>query len=297
MSYTASDQPQRSGAVLAPRGETRGCVVGPAGRAPARRIPPPAERGHPPTPAGHDAAAQPARDDLGALGPLGSGTTTVAVADRQRWIAEALRAMLVDEGFVVYPVTTTTQQLEPLVAQWSPDVVLVDLGLPEYGALEAGRRIVRLSPATHVAVLSAVDDETADREARSAGLAGCLSKQISPTQLVRIVRRLVDHGRVQLRVPVNGRARSAVPHLTRRELEIMRLLSEGASGKRIAAALDISQHTVRTHVQNVLAKLNVSSRIEAVACALSWGILPAPDAMTAAHDQAQPDHRSRRDSA
>lgn len=156
-----------------------------------------------------------------------------------------------------------------------PDVVLMDLGLPDQSGLEAGRQILERFPDTKVVALTARGDHGALDEARKAGFVGFITKNSGVSEFVQAVKAVVG-GQVALprRVsPRNGRVEDDGPallaeQLTPREREVLALLVQGASGEAISKPLGISPNTVRTHVQSILTKLQVHSRLEAAAFAV-----------------------------
>lgn len=163
-----------------------------------------------------------------------------------------------------------------------PDIVLLDLGLPDESGLVLGADILERWPEVRILVLSALDDRRSVDEAVHLGFHGYLTKD-TPVSRFEAAIRAVMAGTVV--VPRYGGGSSArgrsdevdllAEQLTARELEVLGLLVEGRSGAEIAARLTISPNTVRTHVQSVLTKLQVHSRLEAVAFAVRHGLASA----------------------
>ena len=162
-----------------------------------------------------------------------------------------------------------------------PDAVLIDIGLPDRSGLVVGSQILNERPGVVVIAVTALEDPRMVKEAARAGFHGLLTKATSLPQFVNSVRAVLD-GRDG--VP-EERARTAessadpettllaAEHLTAREREVLALLSRGATSQSIADALGIAPNTVRTHVQNILSKLQVHSRLEAVAFAVRHGVV------------------------
>jgi len=159
-----------------------------------------------------------------------------------------------------------------------PDVVLLDLVMPEMDGLEAMKLILQENPRTKVIVLTSFVDDARILEAVQSGAAGFLLKDVQPGELVEAIQNVVQ-GRPQLHPEVTkrlmrrlarGEERPAPPveELTPRELEVLRAMAQGLSNREIAAKLFISEKTVKTHVSNILHKLNVSDRTQAVIYAL-----------------------------
>lgn len=161
-----------------------------------------------------------------------------------------------------------------------PDVVLLDVHLPDGSGIDAAAAIKRERPQTQVVILTSDDDETVLRSALHAGVTGYLSKHEASAQVIECVRsasrgealiapymlaRLL-HG---LRRPEQQvRTQST---LTPKELQVLTQLAQGNDNERVARSLRMSPNTVRTHVQNILAKLQVHSKLEAVSLAVRRG--------------------------
>lgn len=161
-----------------------------------------------------------------------------------------------------------------LLEQLEPDVALVDVNLPGMSGLELARQTTTSLPRIRVLVLSAYDDYAYVAEALDIGVAGYLLKTASAKELVDAVRAVAD-GVFVLDRAVSGRLTrrmhneaSTTGLLTRRETEVLGLLARGRSNKQIANELGLGLRTVEGHVSNVLAKLGVQSRTEAVAYAI-----------------------------
>lgn len=170
-----------------------------------------------------------------------------------------------------------------------PDVVLMDLHMPGLGGIEATRTITRRHPGIGVIVLTMLDDDDSVFAALRAGASGYVLKDAGPDQIVRAVEavargEVIFGSSVAQRVleHLSGTAVSArpFPHLTAREHEVLELVAEGASNQSIAKRLFLSEKTVRNNVSNVLAKLHVSGRSEAIVKAREAGLGrrgPQPD--------------------
>ncbi len=168
-----------------------------------------------------------------------------------------------------------------LAALLLPDVAIIDVAMPNLNGLEAIKRIKAESPGTHVVVLSAFDYESYVVPAMEAGASGYLLKTVGVREIAAAVRS-VHSGQTVLGSTVSNRllnrlsstpAATPAPkqRLHRRELEVVRLAALGLSNKEIAARLGIGERTVQTHLRNILIKLNVGSRTEAVVAALREG--------------------------
>ena len=171
----------------------------------------------------------------------------------------------------------TAEEGAELVERLAPDVALVDVNLPGASGLELANEIARRRPSTRVLVVSAYDDHAYVAEALEIGVGGYLLKTASGRELVEAVR-LVAAGVFVLDGAVSSRLgrmrRGTAPGhfdpraLTRREAEVLSLVTQGRSNKQIAAELSLGLRTVESHVSSLLAKLGATSRTEAVAHAL-----------------------------
>ncbi len=163
----------------------------------------------------------------------------------------------------------------------NPDVVLVDIGLPGESGLVVGARIRQESPEATVIAVTALEDATVVKEAARAGFHAYLSKDTNLAAFVDAIKDARSGVTLFPRKSINGNGHgSANPdaallarQLTRREREVLALLSQGATSARIAEQLHIAPNTVRTHVQSILSKLQVHSRLQAAAFAIRNGIV------------------------
>lgn len=201
------------------------------------------------------------------------------------WVVEdndllrpTLKEVLDDEPGVrcTLAVPTAEAALQALSDGGVPQVVLMDLGLPGMDGVEGIERLRAASPASQIIVLTVHEDNERIFDALCAGASGYLLKPAGADRIREAVRSVLDGG-----APINARIARRVlgmftgrlkPRgdygLTDREHEILDLLTEGQSQKRIARTLDISPHTVDTHLRNIYGKLQVHSRTAAVAKAL-----------------------------
>ena len=161
------------------------------------------------------------------------------------------------------------------------DVALVDIGLPDRSGLSVGREIMDLDSRTLVVALTAVKDALIARHALKLGFAAYLPKDISLDIFAQGLRNVLRGRRIDLSSagPSTSRRPSRTEpwregsDLTGRELEVLYLLVEGCTGPTIATRLGISRNTVRTHIQSILTKVQVHSRLQAVAFAVEEGLV------------------------
>lgn len=203
----------------------------------------------------------------------------VLVVDDHPVVRHGIMAMLRYEGDIelVGDAADGAEALR-LILERQPDVVLLDLRLPQLSGVEVMRRARPLVPATRFLVLTTYDTDEYIGPALAAGAQGYLLKDATPDELVRAVRALMGGGAALepgVAARLLGRMGEAEPdELSARELEVLRLLVSGASNKAVAAQLGLSENTVKSHISHIFGKLNVQSRAEAVAVALQKGIVP-----------------------
>ena len=168
-----------------------------------------------------------------------------------------------------------------------PDIVLLDLMMPELNGLEATPQILKVCPTARVLILTSFGEEDTVIPALKAGAQGYLLKDIAPDELVHAVREAY-RGRIQLHPEVAKKLVSAITtrdesptakpkapgleDLTEREIEVLKLIASGKSNREIADEMVISEKTVKTHVSNVLSKLNLDDRTQAAIYALKHGL-------------------------
>jgi DNA-binding NarL/FixJ family response regulator len=161
-----------------------------------------------------------------------------------------------------------------------PDVVLLDLNLPKMSGIEVMRQVRAQQPQIRFLVLTTYDTDEYIGPALEAGAQGYLLKDATPDELTRAVRSLAAGG-AALEEGVAARVLESIAEpggdeLSARELQVLRLLAGGASNKAIAAQLNLSENTIKTHLSHIFGKLHVQNRAEAVAVALQRGLVP-PD--------------------
>ena len=184
----------------------------------------------------------------------------------------------------------TGQEVLERVAELQPDIVLMDLHMPVVNGIEATRQIKASHPAVKVIVLTSFSDHDHVLPAVKAGARGYLLKDIEPDELAKSIRQ-VYAGKVELHPDVAGllleqianpedsaTERNATPfdELTAREREVLQLIASGFTNKEIAAALFITEKTVKTHVSHILEKLGLSDRTQAAILAVKHGLISHP---------------------
>jgi DNA-binding NarL/FixJ family response regulator len=208
----------------------------------------------------------------------------VLIADDHRVLIGSLRALLEHHGFEIVGEATTGEEALAIAAKVHPHVIVMDLEMPGTGGLAAAHRMKQAAPAAKVLILSAHDDESDVLEAlNEAGVAGYLVKSDAPVELISAVRSVAVGKRYlssaiapiilgQLKKPCLPGA-SNQSRLTLRELEVLRLLSDGSTSKDIAQRLGISPKTAQAHRENIKNKLGLRSTAEMVRYAIKHRII------------------------
>lgn len=209
----------------------------------------------------------------------------VLIADDHRTFAEALRTVIdLEEGLVVTEVVTDGRAAVEAAANRLPDVVLMDVQMPGLDGIQATQRIKEQNPEARVVVLSAYEDDVLVARAVEAGASGYLSKLRPVTEVAGAVRaayrgepllqpkevkRVLRHLRTRREEDAAERGRAE--RLSPRQVEILQMMADGVGPDDIARDLGITHHTLRTHTQNVLTKLGVHSKLQALAVAIRHG--------------------------
>jgi NarL family two-component system response regulator LiaR len=205
---------------------------------------------------------------------------TIAIADDHRVVARSLKTYL--ESFAnvrVVGIAASGEDLLDQLSAWRPQVVIQDLLMPGgIDGIETTRRILAREPSIRVVALTASFDEARMMGVLRAGATGYVRKDADPEVLLAAVRA-VAAGRTFID-PSIGRHLASEKNsdeLTPRESDVLRHLAVGASNRTIATALGVSEETVKTHVANVLAKLQVENRAQAAVQALKRGLISIDD--------------------
>ncbi len=192
---------------------------------------------------------------------------------------EAVRVSLEqDEGFEVVAATTEATKVLPLVADTHPDVVVLDVRMPQLDGITCLKRIRAGFPHVVVVMLSASEDPSIIEQAMESGARAFILKHIDPHDLGAIIRQAIV-GTVFQSASVFADAsatKAAQAGLTVKEREVLNLLSAGLSNREIAQELWLSQQTVKFHLSNVYRKLAVKSRTAAIQAAQVRGLISNP---------------------
>ena len=213
--------------------------------------------------------------------------TRIVIADDQALVRSGFR-LIVDArpDLEVVGEAEDGEQAVALVEELDPDVILLDIRMPNLDGIEATKQIVASGSGTRILVLTTFDLDEYVYGAIRAGASGFLLNDVRPGELVDAIRVVasgnallgptaVDRLLRQFSAPVDERPLDtvAVGSLTDREAETLRLLANGLSNAEIAATLVVSETTVKTHVSNLLRKLGVRDRVQAVIAAYDAGVV------------------------
>lgn len=214
-----------------------------------------------------------------------TGVISVIVADDQRVVREGLTMVLsLLPDIEVVATASDGNEAVALAHQLSPDVVLMDLRMPRCDGVDATRRLRTELPAVKVVVLTTYADDRSVIEALQAGARGYLTKDASGAEISQALRGVLDEQAVidpavahHLVDAIAGAEPDAVAQrlprgLTPREAEVLVLIAAGLSNSEIAGRLVISEGTVKTHVNRLLAKIDARDRAQAVAFAYRHGL-------------------------
>jgi DNA-binding NarL/FixJ family response regulator len=208
---------------------------------------------------------------------------TVLIADDQTLFREGLKDLLEDEkGIKVVGEAKTGPETIEMVRKLKPDVVLMDIKIPEMDGITATKIIREKFPQTNVIILSSYEDEAHVTEAISAGANGYLSKMLPASELVNALRTFTSES-VMIPQPIMNKLISGLRQgvnktdspesLTQTEIKVMALLGKGKSNKEIAAELKCSVKTIKNHLNSIYNKLGVTNRTEAVIKAIEKGLI------------------------
>ena len=230
-------------------------------------------------------------------GTATAGTTDppvrVLVADDQQLIREGIASLLgIQPGIEVVGTARDGREAVEKAVALGPDVVLMDVRMPEYDGTQATARICRELPACRVVMLTTFDDEEYVVQALRAGAVGYLLKDLPAAELASAVR-LAHAGIAQFGPQATGRLAAALarhpapasgdvsgtlpaqpgPPLTAREVDVLRLVAQGATNREIAARLFLSEGTVKNHISRILSRLSLRDRIQAAIYARDHGLI------------------------
>lgn len=216
-------------------------------------------------------------------------TIRILIADDQRLVREGIASLLdIQDDIEVVGTAINGDEVVQLAEETNPDVILMDVRMPDRDGIEASRDIMGSHPDVHILMLTTFDDEEYIIKSLQAGARGYLLKDMPAEDLAQAVRmttagiapfaptvtdKLLPYiQNVQHQAPVP--AEKPVEHnLTDRELDVLRLIATGATNKEIAAELVLSEGTVKNHVSSILTRLGLRDRIQAALYAYEHELL------------------------
>ncbi|MEZ5179007.1 MAG: response regulator transcription factor [Acidimicrobiales bacterium] len=210
-------------------------------------------------------------------------TIRLLLADDHRMLRESLRRTLTEEGFDVVGEASDGDEAVRLAADLRPDVVLMDVTMPDVGGIEATRRLQASNPEIRVVMLTMHADESVVSDALRAGAVGYLVKDCSTDEIAGAIR--VAAGDEALSPELAGAMLDEVRRIdpepaeesdqvvTKREVEVLQLIADGCSTPEVAEQLFISQKTVKNHLASIYHKLDARDRTQAVLQAVRMGIV------------------------
>jgi DNA-binding NarL/FixJ family response regulator len=212
---------------------------------------------------------------------------SVAIVEDHQVLIDALKLMLQSEHDLRFSgAANTLKEARPLLKVNQPDVLLLDIGLPDGDGLDLVSYVREASPGTKIVILTCLSNEPTLMRAIDSGVSGFVSKSGNLSELLSAIRQAAE-GEIVMppslligilrRMPRNKTVvyeeEQVWEKLTQREQEVLNCLASGMSGDDIASELNIASLTVRTHVRNLMAKLGVHSRLEAVTFGLQRGLI------------------------
>jgi NarL family two-component system response regulator LiaR len=209
---------------------------------------------------------------------------SVLLVDDHSMVREGVRAFLVTQpDITVVGEAESGEEAIRLAAQHVPDVILMDLIMPNMDGVEATRRVKQVSPRSQVVVLTSYHEDEHIFPALKAGALSYILKDVSAQELASAVRKAavgeaVLHPRVAARLikELQGKRADALnpfTELSERELEVLKLIADGMSNAEMAAKLFLSEKTIKGHVSNILSKLHLVDRTQAAVYAWREGIV------------------------
>jgi DNA-binding NarL/FixJ family response regulator len=214
----------------------------------------------------------------------------IVIADDHEVVRKGLRSLLMDEpGLEVVAEASNGREAVAKAAELEPDVVVLDVGMPELNGLEATRQIIRSGSRTEVLVLTVFETEEVIREVLRAGARGYVLKSDAGRLLLSGIEAVSQHkpfftsrvadlvlaGFLSAEQRESEAAQPNQAPLTPREREVLQLLAEGKTNKDVAQSLGIGVKTVETHRMNLMSKLQLHSVVDLVRYAIRHGIVPA----------------------
>jgi DNA-binding NarL/FixJ family response regulator len=200
----------------------------------------------------------------------------IMIVDDHPMVREGLAGILERQGMQVVGLASNGRQTIEMFARHRPDVLLLDLRLPDLSGIEVTRRIIADFPEAKIVFLSSSQGDASIYEAISSGAVGYLVKGIDGATLGDSIRRVAAGGRsLSPEAAEKLTQYVASKKLSEREIEVLQLVSRGNSNKEIAKLLFVTEDTIKMHVKKILHKLHANDRTQAVVIAIQRGLLDA----------------------
>ncbi len=215
-------------------------------------------------------------------------TIRLLVADDHALFREGLRALFsATPGLEIVGEAATGEETVALAQEVQPDIVLMDINMPDVNGIEATRKILHANPTIGVIMVTMLEDDASLFSAMRAGARGYVLKGAHHRELLQTIRAVAT-GQILFGAPIAARMmgffqdvtadlettlpREIFPELTRRELEVLELIAQGFNNSQIAEKLVISDKTVRNHITSIFSKLQVADRAQAIIKARDAGL-------------------------
>jgi DNA-binding NarL/FixJ family response regulator len=210
----------------------------------------------------------------------------VLIVEDHLLMAEGMASVLQNHGVDVVGIARSGREAVAVAKRERPSVVLMDIGLPDVDGIDAGREILEQVPEARLLALTGLESADVLQEAIVSGFHGYLQKSAPCAELIKSIRVVASGQAVMPQDAAQSMAGRAsggpegaernARRLTQRQLDVLALLVEGADTAQVARRLYLSPNTVRTHIQNILAKLQVHSRLEAASYAVRHNLVRPP---------------------
>ena len=210
-------------------------------------------------------------------------TIRVMLVDDHSVLRHGMRRTFEEEGFDVVAEANDGNEAIRLAAQFSPDVIVMDVSMPNLDGLAATARIIAANPNQRIVMLTMHIDQKVMSEALKAGAIGYVTKDCTSDEIIEIVKLAADpdtalspfiaQGMLNEAKKLDANKREEDRIITKREEEVLQLIADGCSTPEVAAKLYISQKTVKNHLASIYEKLNARDRTQAVLLAVRMGIV------------------------
>lgn len=210
------------------------------------------------------------------------------IADDHKLFREGIKALLaVTDDIEIIGEAEDGDSALRISQELQPDVILMDINMPVLSGIQATKKILEKLPQTHIVMLTMLEDDASVFNAMRVGARGYLLKGADPQEVLSVIRavaegqalfgpaiatRLMNYFRELSTRPAPSSTGVPFPELTERELEVLRLISQGLNNQEIAHKLVLSSKTVRNHITNIFSKLQVADRAQAIVRAREAGL-------------------------